>query len=199
MRDKDGLIGEKVLRVKHTIDKQEVCVRCRGGECKPIPNCHTVLISPQQKAVWGNTLKARNWTNTGAVRGVAGIHAVWPVNRKELLEYIDSDTVLVELRGFGDTVQGDLGWRAECAMIVKIYAHPGLHAALSKTYDAELLDIRRELLNWLTFEKFKNLRCLLEDMDINMAAAILDGPYPRDLKNHARRVFDEKLRQQLNP
>lgn len=101
-RDSTGLIGLKTLWVKSI------------GLCSPL-----------QKTHWaGPLLLADKWSNESAVRGIAGIHACWPWTPLELLRMWKTNHCIVEVRGFGDTVQGDLGWRAERVILHAIHCFP---------------------------------------------------------------------------
>lgn len=102
-RDSDGIIGLKVFDV----------------------HPEHGLRSPAQHTVWdGPTLSARKWSNEGAVRGEVGIHACWPWTPGELFSYISYDSCLVEVRGYGDTIQGTKGWRAEHCMLKAVHCLP---------------------------------------------------------------------------
>jgi hypothetical protein len=130
-RDADGLVGMKCLGI------------LSGVSYPRLKRVETMLYSPHQCTTWtSNVLSAANWTNQGALRGVAGIHACWPWTLNELLKYrFDAVHVLVELRGFGDTIQGDWGWRAEHAMIKKVWCNPYYTKALKERYEADFQDL----------------------------------------------------------
>lgn len=74
-------------------------------------------VSPTMKTVWKDgQCSAKDFTEEGALRGHAGIHAVWPDKLKELNEY---EGKLVEIAGWGQCTVADLGWRAQHARIVR--------------------------------------------------------------------------------
>ena len=143
-KDADGLIGLKMLSLIQTKDFCP-CPHCQQTMTKGPEKWY--LQSPHQRTTWtSNTLSAKEWSNSSAVRGERGIHACWPWSLDELLRYtFGKNNALVELRGFGDTVQGDLGWRAQHAMLKKIWVNEHIDE-IKKTYEAEvgLLDA------WLT-------------------------------------------------
>lgn len=78
------------------------------------------LRSPHRSTLWtGPTLVADNWTNDSAVRGVAGIHALYRRERSDLEQLLRF--VWGRVRGYGDYVQGSDGWRAEIVVVDKLW------------------------------------------------------------------------------
>lgn len=88
-----------------------------------------VLRSPVQKTTWhGVELRTDNWSDSAALRGVAGIHALrvpldwrlapWP--KSAIGRVPNAVTGIVER--FGQYVLGTEGWRAEWVIIRKLLA-----------------------------------------------------------------------------
>jgi hypothetical protein len=109
------------------------------------------LVSPQQGTPWGGgavpTITAQRWTDSDALRGVAGIHACWPrrdgVLPAEAEDYVSSVyCVQVEVRGYGRTVQGATGWRAEHAIVDRVRtAHADADAAIRRRYPGVAVEV----------------------------------------------------------
>ena len=96
------------------------------------------VLSPHHSTVWtGAQLDALGWADGDAVRNEAGIHAIWPPGLEdenaalqEWSGYAPRDrtefTVLVQ--GWGRSVMGDVGWRAEHVRLRSIISPPRLNA-----------------------------------------------------------------------
>lgn len=80
---------------------------CRGDD----------WISPTMGTVWKEgTCSAEDFDENGTLRGLAGIHAVWPDKLEELNGY---EGRVVEIAGWGQCTVADLGWRAQHARVVR--------------------------------------------------------------------------------
>jgi len=97
------------------------------------------FLSPTMRTAWnGCTMRVEDWDDTEALRGRCGIHAAWPSQSgKEIatelegyltrrINFISGDwyargQIIAELVGWGQCITGDLGWRAEIAMIKKVF------------------------------------------------------------------------------
>lgn len=88
----------------------------------PTKHC---LMSPVQKTLWTEPeLRVTNWTEAGAVRGVAGIHACrlprgdWrKAQRPDDMPFLP---IIALVERFGKFVLGREGWRAEWVFIKEI-------------------------------------------------------------------------------
>lgn len=82
------------------------------------------LISPSSHFVWDRAeATARDWKNQGAVRGHIGFHAAWPSTLSEWQKSaVDHCTTEVKalVKGYGDLVLGEVGWRSERMRIVSV-------------------------------------------------------------------------------
>ena len=82
------------------------------------------LVSPTSMFVWDTAEGvAKDFSNNGAVRGHIGFHAAWPV---ELERWTESPVDHVQypvkalVKGYGDIVVGEQGWRSERMQIVAV-------------------------------------------------------------------------------
>lgn len=91
------------------------------------------VLSPHHRTVWpGAVLAAEGWNANEAVRNQGGIHAIWPSRELEsaaLNEWAgyaprrgSQFTALVA--GWGRSVMGDVGWRAEHVRLKAIISPP---------------------------------------------------------------------------
>ena len=90
--------------------------------------------SPHHRTTWpGAQLDALGWADGDAVRNKGGIHAIWPPgvddDNKAFAEWQqyapqrkDEFTVLVQ--GWGRSIMGDVGWRAEHVKLRSIISPP---------------------------------------------------------------------------
>lgn len=82
------------------------------------------LLSPTSAFLWeSESATAKDFSNNGAVRGHIGFHAAWPEDLKTWeLSYVDHQVHPVKalVKGYGDVVVGDEGWRSEEMMIVSV-------------------------------------------------------------------------------
>lgn len=81
------------------------------------------LVSPSSKFVWETaSATAFDFNNAGAVRGHIGFHAAWP---KSLQDWPNSKVdhhrtnVKALVKGYGDLIQGTMGWRSEKLTILQ--------------------------------------------------------------------------------
>lgn len=92
------------------------------------------VLSPHHRTVWpGAQLDALGWADEDAVRGKGGIHAIWLPGLEEenaaLEEWgwyrpSNADEFTVLLKGWGRSVMGDVGWRAEHVRLQHIISPP---------------------------------------------------------------------------
>lgn len=91
------------------------------------------IRSPMHPAVWHEgKLSAVLATTSTVLRGHEGIHAIWPPrddeggSMQELMDYAPRhrQQFLCKLRGWGDCVLADIGWRAQHAQIVEVLIPP---------------------------------------------------------------------------
>lgn len=82
------------------------------------------LVSPSSKFVWDTkSAIAPDFKNQGAVRGHLGFHAAWPCDLKRWTEsQIDHHLCDVKalVKGSGDLVLGEVGWRSEKLEILSV-------------------------------------------------------------------------------
>ncbi|MCI0437115.1 MAG: hypothetical protein L0271_26275, partial [Gemmatimonadetes bacterium] len=84
------------------------------------------LRSPQQQTAWDRpALSVLRWDDGAALRGCAGIHAAWPPASRhlpaEVVEMLDRHRgAIAEVAGYGQCVTGDLGWRAEHCLLLRV-------------------------------------------------------------------------------
>jgi hypothetical protein len=75
------------------------------------------LVSPTSRFIWESTdAVASDFRNSGAVRGHVGFHAAWPESLQWWQETaVDHHITEVKalVKGYGDLVLGDVGWRSE--------------------------------------------------------------------------------------
>ncbi len=83
------------------------------------------LISPSSSYVWQTECEtASDFTNAGAVRGHIGFHACFPLNLQHWLDTeIDHQSCHCKalVKGFGDMVVGEVGWRSSRMRVVQAY------------------------------------------------------------------------------
>lgn len=90
--------------------------------------------SPLYTVAWSSAKHtAENFVAGTEVRNEGGIHAIWPprglddeASFEEWLEYVPRDrkAFMALVSGWGRTVMGDVGWRAEHARIVTVVVAP---------------------------------------------------------------------------
>lgn len=95
------------------------------------------VSSPLYTCNWaGGKLAAENFASGTEVRGSGGIHAIWPprgldgeASFDEWLGYVPgrSNEFMALVAGWGRTIMGDVGWRAEHARI-RVVLIPPKHA-----------------------------------------------------------------------
>jgi hypothetical protein len=94
------------------------------------------LRSPQQCTPWpaSGVLSARDWDDSDAVRGVAGIHAepYRPTWRRRT--WPDHSVVYGVVERHGRYVLGTEGWRAEHVTIRRLLAHAAVAPAVAAAY-----------------------------------------------------------------
>jgi len=97
------------------------------------------LISPIMKTVWERpALVANTFDDSTEVKGAAGIHACWPAWPHACRDY--SAAVYGLVRGYGRTVQGDNGWRAERVIIEALLVRSrDLEKELRRSYPEALV------------------------------------------------------------
>ena len=130
------------------------CARARAPYHAPVPGARRedgaligvrtlhvdedgVLSSPAQGTIWtGPVLSAPEWSDSSVIRGVCGVHACWPASTGALPEGHDAPRAnsLAEVIGWGRSVQGTEGWRAEHVMLVRVQVPPELVAAVRARY-----------------------------------------------------------------
>jgi hypothetical protein len=110
-----------------------------------------VLISPVQHTPWSDTtLHAEQWSDSAAVRGVAGIHARrmpcdWLRVDPKAMPEIGSCDVHGIVERFGRYVLGTEGWRAEWVLIRELLAPNAQTAlALMRRYPEVRVHIREQ-------------------------------------------------------
>lgn len=149
-KDRPHLIKRKFsLRVEETINdrSREQIIR----DCQDVDGCWGVryfraarpgfLLSPTSEFVWETaSAEADDFSNAEAVRGHSGFHAAWveDLNRWPLsiVDHIDTKCKAL-VKGFGDVVQGEMGFRSSKMRIIQIATHDvseKLNVALVKRY-----------------------------------------------------------------
>lgn len=82
------------------------------------------LVSPTSRFVWEKTSAiARDFKNEGAVRGHVGFHAAWPASLERWTEtFVDHGRTEAKalVKGYGDLVIGEAGWRSERMTIMSV-------------------------------------------------------------------------------
>lgn len=99
-----------------------------------------MLVSPTSQFVWETKFAtAKDFRNEGAVRGHIGFHAAWPESLANWAEsYVDHHTTQVKalVKGYGDLVQGTMGWRSERLEIIQLRCNDQDKAGqLAERYD----------------------------------------------------------------
>jgi hypothetical protein len=96
------------------------------------------LFSPQRGTSWpGPVLLADGFDHEAPLRNEAGIHACWPCRFEgQLPDGHDAPdgNCIAEVAGWGTTVHGDAGWRAEIAMLKIVWAPAYLMDAVAHRY-----------------------------------------------------------------
>lgn len=105
----------------------------------PSSSGRLLLISPTSLYVWlGSEGVAKDFRNEGAVRGHVGFHAAWPTDSLE--RWTDSEVdhhatqVKALVKGWGDLVLGEQGWRSEKLTIVSLQANGNIAKSLAESY-----------------------------------------------------------------
>ena len=81
------------------------------------------LVSPSSNYVWESLYATTQFLNREAVRGHKGFHAAWPRELRNWtsVEIDHHDTgILALVKGYGDMVLGDMGWRSEKMEILQL-------------------------------------------------------------------------------
>jgi|SRR6478736_1903288 len=82
------------------------------------------LVSPTSRFIWESSEAiAADFKNSGAVRGHVGFHAAWPDTLGRWKETsVDHHITPVKalVKGYGDLVLGDMGWRSERLTIISV-------------------------------------------------------------------------------
>ena len=105
----------------------------------PSSSGRMLLISPTSMFVWLESKGvAKDFRNEGAVRGHVGFHAAWPMESLEMWTKSEVDhsvaRVKALVKGYGDLVLGEQGWRSERLTIVSLQAKEELARELSVSY-----------------------------------------------------------------
>jgi hypothetical protein len=111
-----------------------------------------LLRSPAQRTAWDRAaLSAGEWTDAAALRGATGIHASWPaIGGVELPGEVRAlvhatrsaglrlrlglDRAIAYVAGYGRCVTGDLGWRAERVLLLRVVCAPQMLERIRARY-----------------------------------------------------------------
>lgn len=82
------------------------------------------LVSPTSRFIWESSEAiASDFRNSGAVRGHVGFHAAWPESLQRWQETaVDHHITPVKalVKGYGDLVLGEVGWRSERLTVLSV-------------------------------------------------------------------------------
>ena len=82
------------------------------------------LVSPTSRFIWESSeAVANDFKNSGAVRGYVGFHAAWPESLQMWQQTsVDHNITPVKalVKGYGDLVLGEMGWRSERLTVLSV-------------------------------------------------------------------------------
>jgi hypothetical protein len=92
-----------------------------------------LLVSPTSRFIWESAYAtAKDFANIGAVRGHIGFHAAWPISLRDWPRTnVDHQTCTVKalVKGYGDLIQGTMGWRSQKLQLISLICEHWLPAA----------------------------------------------------------------------
>jgi hypothetical protein len=109
----------------------KICDICQSG----------ALRSPFYRMVWrASTVRASRWSNSGELRGKAGLHAFWRFRGNVRPEICDQ--AVVHCLAEGHCRVGQLGLRAEQLTIQKIVLHPAVSDNMLRLVQLRYPDVK---------------------------------------------------------